>query len=370
MALDGWGYSILAVFFRLFSYLNDFGFHFAIAVLLCIFEAGTLAITFILLRKYGLGTKSAIVFSAFTGFAMPFYIRAIQPYRYIGYQSGSIWHNSTYIAMKFFALLCIILFLAISEKYKEKLSAGSLIAFALLLAATTSVKTNFILVFAPVALLFLIVDAILGVKIKNIIFSALTVIPSILVILFQEYVLFGEDTGNGIIIDPLYSVYLRAEKPYFTMILSLAFPLMVLFYNIIPVLKDTILDFKEKRGLTHRFFILSWGMWFVGFAELILLRETGARELDDNFAWGYDFCVFVLFVLSVIYFARNVSSLTKKIKLCDMSYKVDTSKNDKSPAKGIGIAYEVIAFAVLLYQVYCGVYFFVRLSEGLTFFMQ
>ena len=111
-------------------------------------------------------------------------------------------------------------------------------------------------------------------------------------------------------------------------------------------------------------------MWFVGFLELILLRETGARELDDNFAWGYDFCVFVLFVVSVIYFARNVSALSKKIVLCDMSEKEDISDKDKSPAKGIGIAYEVVTFAVLLYQVYCGVYFFVRLSEGLTFFMQ
>ena len=159
MALDGWGYSVLAVFFRLFSYLNDFGFHFAIAALLCIFEAGTLALTYILLKRYRLGTKTAVVFAAFTGFAMPFYIRAIQPYRYIGYQSGSIWHNSTYIAMKFFALLCILLFLAISENYKEKLSVGAVIAFALLLAATTSVKTNFILVFAPVALVFLIIES-------------------------------------------------------------------------------------------------------------------------------------------------------------------------------------------------------------------
>ena len=371
MALDGWGYSILAVFFRLFSYLNDFWFHFAIAALLCIFEAGALSLTYILLRKYKVGTKTAIVFSAFTGFAMPFYIRAIQPYRYIGYQSGSIWHNSTYIAMKFFALLCIMLFLAISEKYREKLNVGALIAFSLLLAATTSVKTNFILVFAPVALLFLIIDAILGVKIKNIILCALTVIPSILVILFQEYVLFGESTGNGIIIDPLYSVYLRAEKPYFTMILSLVFPLMVLFYNFIPVLRDTVLDFKDKkRGLSHRFFILAWGMWFVGFCELILLRETGARELDDNFAWGYDFCVFILFVVSVLYFAKNVSLLSKKIILCDMSDNTDIREKEKRPAKGFGIAYQIAAFAALLYQVYCGVYFFVRLSQGLTFFMQ
>ena len=111
-------------------------------------------------------------------------------------------------------------------------------------------------------------------------------------------------------------------------------------------------------------------MWFVGFCELILLRETGARELDDNFAWGYDFCVFILFVVSVLYFVKNVSLLSKKIVLCDMSDNTDIQEKEKRPAKGFGIAYQIAAFAALLYQVYCGVYFFVRLSQGLTFFMQ
>ena len=189
------------------------------------------------------------------------------------------------------------------------------IAFAILLAITTSVKTNFILVFAPVALLFLIVDWILGVPLKRLLLCALTVIPSVAVILFQEYVLFGEETGNGIVIEPLYSVYLRAEKPYFTMILSAAFPIVILLFNIIPVLRDTFLDFKDKkRGLTHRFFLLAWAMWFVAFAEYILLRETGQRELDDNFAWGYDFCIFILFVVSIIYFAKTIKELIEKIK--------------------------------------------------------
>lgn len=360
MALDGWGYSILAVIFRLFAFLPEFGFHFAIASFLCICEAGTIALTYILLRNNKLETKAAIVLTAMSGFVAPAYIRAIQPYRYIGYQSGSIWHNSTYIVMKFTALICIILYLFISEKYKEKMSAGEVIAFAILLAITTSVKTNFILVFAPVALLFLIVDRVLGVPLKRLLLCALTVIPSVAVILFQEYVLFGEETGNGIVIEPLYSVYLRAEKPYFTMILSAAFPIVILLFNIIPVLRDTFLDFKDKkRGLTHRFFLLSWAMWFVAFAEYILLRETGQRELDDNFAWGYDFCIFILFVVSIIYFAKTIKELIEKIKSKEFAA-TDVLKT----------IFCVFTAALLIYHTYCGVFFFVRLTQGITFFMQ
>ena len=360
MALDGWGYSILAVIYRLFALLPEFGFHFAIASFLCICEAGTIALTYILLRTNKIETKAAIVLTAISAFVAPAYIRAIQPYRYIGYQSGSIWHNSTYIVMKFTALICIVLYLIISQKYKEKMSAGEVIAFAILLAITTSVKTNFILVFAPVALLFLIVDFILGVPLKRLLLCALTVIPSVAVILFQEYVLFGEDTGNGIIIDPLYSVYLRAEKPYFTMILSAAFPILILLFNIIPVLKDTFLDFKDKkRGLTHRFFLLSWAMWFVAFVEYILLRETGQRELDDNFAWGYDFCLFILFVVSIIYFAKTIKEIIEKIKKKEFAA-IDVFKT----------IFVVLTAALLIYHTYCGVFFFVRLSQGITFFMQ
>ena len=376
MALDGWGYSVLAVIYRLFSLLPEFGFHFAIAAFLCVCEAGTLALTYVLLRNNGLELKTAFILSAISGFVGPAYIRAIQPYRYIGYQSGSIWHNSTYIVMKFTALLCIVLYLAIADKYKDKMDAGMVISFSLLLAITTSVKTNFILVFAPVALVFLIIDGILGVPVKRLIFCALTVIPSIAVILFQEYVLFGENTGNGIIIDPLYSVYLRAEKPYFTMILSAAFPIMILLFNIIPVLADTLKDFKDrKRGLTHRFFLLAWTMWFVAFAELILLRETGERELDDNFAWGYDFCLFIHFTVSIIYFVKNVSMLIGKIIKKDMSNLSDTHKDDSKPASLNAFdifkaVYLILSAALLIYHTYCGAFFFVRLTQGLTFFMQ
>lgn len=352
MALDGWGYSIIAIVIGILHFLPGKLFNFGIALFLAAVEAGTMYAAFAFFQKKTKNPLASIILAFASGFVMPAFIGSIQPYRYIGYQSPSIWHNSTYIVMKLFALLSVMLYMSISEKYNETLDVKRVVIFSVLLALTTSVKTNFILAFAPVALLFLVIDGILGVKVKRLLLCALTVIPSLGVVLFQRIVLFGEETGNKVIVDPLYSVYLRAEKPYFTMILSAAFPVLILLVNIIFVLKDTLKDFKKRDGrLTHREFIFSWGMWFVGFVELLLLRETGARELDDNFAWGYDFCLFMVFIISFVYFVKNLTE--EKIK-----------------NKIVKIAYAFVGTALAGYHLYCGVYFFVRLCFGATFFMQ
>lgn len=354
MALEGWGYSLTAIIIRLFSLLPSEGaFHFAFAVFLGMCEAATLAVTYVFLDKHNVKGNIGLAISLLSSFVMPFYIRSIQPCRYIGYQSASIWHNSTYIVMKVCALLCVCLYLEISEKYYSEINYKKVVAFAIVLAITTAVKTNFILVFAPAALLFLVIDKVIGVSWKRIIICGLTVVPSVAVILFQELVLFGKDTGNGIIIDPLYAVYLRAEKPYFTMILSALFPVLILLYNIVPILKDTISDLRKRNGkLTHRSFLLAWSVWTVGFAELLLLRETGERALDDNFAWGYDIGLFLVFLISIVYYVKNIIEI----------------KNKKS--KFIASAGAVLAGGVLLYHVWCGIVFFVKLSNGITFFMQ
>lgn len=362
MAMDGWGYSITALIFRLCSLLPGKLFYFAIAALLTICEITTITLTFLFSYKQTKNKNVSLSIAAISSFVMPMFIVWVQPYRYAGYQSPSIWHNSTYIVMKFLGLLGLMVYLGLCVKLKDELSIGKLIAFSLLLALTTSVKTNFILIFAPAAFIFLIIDIYFKVPIKRIILCALTLIPSIGVILFQKYVLFGADTGNGITIDPLYSVYLRTGQPYFTMILSAAFPVFVFLFNIFSVLKDTVKDFKTRDVLRHRVFLLSWTLWSVAFAELILLRETGARELDDNFAWGYDFALFLVFVISLIYFVKNMTSLKRLIT---------ENKNEKKNVSVIvlNILYVLAALIILFYHLYCGIYFFIRLLGGATFFM-
>ena len=371
MALDGWGYSIIAIIIRLFSVLPSPAFYVMIALFLSVCEIGAIVVTYLWLKKLEVKEEESILLSFILGFVMPMFVVWIQPYRYAGYQSPSIWHNSTYIVMKVLALLCICVYLGISSKYKEELKISGLILFSVLLALTTSVKSSFILAFAPAAIIFLLLDIYLKVPPKRILLCALTVIPSIGVMLFQKYVLFGSDTGNSIIFDPLYVVYIRTDKPYFTMILSAAFPVIVFLFNAIPVFADTFKDIKKRDTLRHRAFLFSWTMWFFAFLMLILLRESGERELDDNFAWGYDFALFTVFVVSAVYFVNNVKKLTSLLNLKQYAEqsKIGEKKKVGFVKTAITVLYVEAATGVLLYHLYCGIYFFVRLTKGATFFM-
>lgn len=351
MAMDGWGYSLTAIVYRLFSYIPNSNLW--IALFLALFTVGTIVCTMYVLRPYVKSAVTRMGIASACGMVMPFFIRAIQQTRYIGYQSPSIWHNSTYIVMKLFATLALFLCFDIAKQYSEKLNWKKCVAFAILLALTTATKTSFVAVFAPAAIFLLIGDGLTGVPVKRLMAVATTIIPTILVVLFQEAVLFGEDTGNGITIDFGYTVFLRAETPQYTMILSALFPVLIFLFNIIYVIKDTFRDMKQKsKGLSHREFWVSWGMWFFGALELLFLKETGAREKDANFAWGYSYCLFVLFVISCVYFVRNLKS--------------DTFLGGRKTAK---ILYGIGGGLILGYHIYCGIYFFIRLLEGTTYFM-
>lgn len=351
MALDGWGYSVTAVIYRLLDMLP--GRNVLIALFLAVCTVGAIVLTVHVLKPYVNHYLHRIAIATACGVVMPFFIRAVHYNRYIGYQSASIWHNSTYIVMKLLATAALFLCFYIAKQYADKLDWKKCIWFAVLLALTTATKTSFVAVFAPAALIMLIADGLTGVPVKKLLLVATTIVPTVLVVLFQEAVLFGEDTGNGIVIDFGYTVFLRAEKPQYTMILSALFPVLIFLFNIIPVLKDTWQDFKQKRkGLAHREFLVAWTMWFFGALELLFLKETGAREKDANFAWGYSYCLFILFIVSAVYFIKNMQSKTfmKNNKIAKMTY-------------------GIVMGGVLGYHVYCGVYFFLQLLEGTTYFM-
>lgn len=349
MALDGWGYSLTAIVYRLLSMFPLSNHLIAIFLSLC-----TIATILVTQKWVSLCVKNRWVSFAIalsSGFVMAFFIRAVQYSRYFGYQTGSIWHNSTYIVMKVFAAATFFLYCVIADRYGKKFGWKDWVCFAFLLALTTATKTSFVLVFAPAALMMLAVDLYLKTPWKKVLLVATTVLPTILIVLLQQTVLFGGDTGNGITIDFAYSVYLTTGRPYLTMPLSVLFPLIVLCFNAWPVLKQTIADFKERNmQLAYREFIFSWLMWFVGFAEYVLLRETGNRAKDGNFSWGYDFCIFILFVISMVYFVKNLK---------------DTSFSKK----GVRIAYGILAGLVLLYHLCCGIYFFAMILQGYTYFL-
>lgn len=349
MALDGWGYSVTAILYRFLSQFSNSG-H-LIAIFLSICTIATILITYKAVEMYMQEEWQCFAIAMISGLVMPFYISTAHITRYIGYQSGNIWHNSTYIVMKLFAAMTLMAYFVIAKRYATKLTVKDWIVFSLLLVLTTATKTSFILVFAPAALVMLLVDLYLKVPLRKVFLVALTIVPTLLVIFLQQTVLFGGETGNGIAIDFAYAIYLTTGRPYLTMPLSLLFPIIVLLANAWPVLKQTLKDLKKReKSLQHRELIMSWLMWGFAFLEYAFLKETGERFRDGNFSWGYDLVVFILFVVSMVYFVKNL-------------------KDKEFAPRPLRIIYGICAGGVLGYHLYCGVYFFSELLTGRSYFM-
>lgn len=334
---DGWYYSFTAYAYQLLYFLAGSK-TWLIALLLAVVSVWTVFLTEKLLRVLSLQEKQSIYTlsgALILNLVMPFFLEWAGKYRYVSYQSGNLWHNSTYLCMRVFALTSMLCYLKLEKNYQERLDKKQWFLFAFLLVITTGIKPSFLTVFAPAMALKLLWDLFHKVPFKQIFFFGCAVLPACGVVLWQNMVLFGEDTGQGFALNPWFTFSLHADRPKAAVLCSIAFPVVVVLFSIKELIKDK-----------HYFF--SWMMAGIGFLEALLLAETGSRSNDGNFLWGYCFAVFYLFVLSFV----------KWIGLWKAKKYVWLSR---------GMA--GIAGVVLFYQLYCGVYFFIRLLGGETYFM-
>lgn len=327
---DHWFYSLTAVIYQLF-YLTPFG-NELVAVFLAGVSVATIWATFLLLQQitgkvYSPGMM--LLFAFLSNVIMPFFVKWAHFQRYIGYESASIWHNSTYTVMKLLGILTFTCFLRLSEKYRQGLSRKEWLTFACLLVLCNSVKPSFCMMFAPAMAIFLLAELFHKVPFKRVFLFGLAVVPSLLVILWQNMVLFGADTGNGIVWNPGYALAMRGAHPKVTFVLSLAFPLFVLL-------------FTWKDWKTDRLYRFVWLMWLLAFLEVFLFAEAGDRAKDSNFFWGYSMALFFV----------NLSAMKKLVD-----------------GNGKNIVFSVGGAVCLAYQVWCGISFFSRLLTGETYWM-
>ena len=189
MAEDGWGYSLTAIIYRLFMHLP--GYKIWVAVFLALCAGGVMMLTVMVLRNFSFNAWSALAAGIAANLVMPAFIKAVHYQRYVGYQSPSIWHNSTYTVMKFFSALTLVYYLRFAYEYKRKTDFKKWILFTVFLTLSTATKTSFLLVFAPVALLGLFVDIYRKVPIRRILLFASAILPSLAIVLLQEMVLYA-----------------------------------------------------------------------------------------------------------------------------------------------------------------------------------
>ncbi|MBE5883499.1 MAG: hypothetical protein E7291_03600 [Lachnospiraceae bacterium] len=334
---DGWYYSFTAYAYQLLHLLGGGGTvwiaaFLAVVTVLCVVLTERLLRLLLNRERADVLTLSAAVV---LNLVMPFFWEYAGAYRYVSYQSGNLWHNSTYQCMKLAALAAVLCYEKLESVYREKLTVRQWLIMAGLLFVCTGIKPSFLTVFAPVLAVKLLVDLVKKVPFKQIFLLGSTVLPACAVILWQNMVLFGADTGNGMTFEPWYTFSLHANKTKLAVLCSIAFPVVVLLFSLKELRKD-------KR------YLFVWGMTAVGFLEALCLVETGTRSRDGNFLWGYCFAIFLVMIYS---FVKWLSFLQKKEHV--VFYRIVFG----------------IAGVVLTYQLFCGGYFFVRLLQGETYFM-
>lgn len=338
---DGWYYSFTAYVYQILYVLGGNS-----GVLIAVFLTGMSVGTVLLTKKLlaledGAKEKelSLTVQALMCNLVMAFFLPLAGKYRYVSYQNGNLWHNSTYLVMRLIGMATLLYYFRLEKTYGERISAKNWFILTALLAVGTGVKPSFLTVFAPALALKLLWDLFHRVRFRQIFLLGCTVLPSLGVMLWQNAVLFGQDTGNGFHLAPWYTFSLHADRPKAAVLCSLAFPLVVVLFSLKKI-------FSDKQ------YFFAWMMTGIGFFEALLLAETGSRSRDGNFLWGYLFALFFLYVYSFRVFKEML--LTRR------------EEKDTKVVSWIPVA---LCGLVFLYQLYCGVYFFLRLLGGETYFM-
>lgn len=338
---DGWYYSFTAYVYQILYVLGGNS-----GVLIAVFLTGMSVGTVLLTKKLlaledGPKEKelSLTVQALMCNLVMAFFLPLAGKYRYVSYQNGNLWHNSTYLVMRLIGMATLLYYFRLEKTYGERISAKNWFILTALLAVGTGVKPSFLTVFAPALALKLLWDLFHRVRFRQIFLLGCTVLPSLGVMLWQNAVLFGQDTGNGFHLAPWYTFSLHADRPKAAVLCSLAFPLVVVLFSLKKI-------FSDKQ------YFFAWMMAGIGFFEALLLAETGSRSRDGNFLWGYLFALFFLYVYSFRVFKEML--LTRR------------EEKDTKVVSWIPVA---LCGLVFLYQLYCGVYFFLRLLGGETYFM-
>ncbi|MCR5116524.1 MAG: hypothetical protein K6A97_03350 [Lachnospiraceae bacterium] len=339
---DGFLYSLNSYIYLLFS--NTPFMNVGIACFLTVATVLSVYLTYVLLKRivsvYSFKIKDSYLglLAFMCNFVMGFYVKACNVQHYIGYQNANMWHNSTYIVMRVCAVATLILF---TDMYVQKPdTAEKLVFFSLMLAVTTAFKPSFATVFCPFLALILLYDWIVKKeKFMRIFARALTVVPSLCVIFIESKVFFGAETGNGYEIAPFVALSERGDHPKATLILSILFPLAVFIYH--------IKDFYKDKIYTSALVI-----WLMGFLLVFFLRETGARSGDGNFLWGYSIALFVLFAESALKVLKDIMT-------------VEFLKNKNI----IFDSYIVVSTVLFLWHVISGIWYFILLLGGNTYFI-
>lgn len=214
-------------------------------------------------------------------------------YRYKGIFSPNPFHNATYLAARPFAVIAFFLAIDILQDYEDndRWINPKYVSFAIVLLVATMTKPSFTLVLVCVCG-FIMLWRLLCSKLKGMKAFwqfGITFIPTLLDLLYQYRGVFmgaaGEEKGIGI--GFLVAWKTATDNVAVSIFFAIAFPLIVLL-------------FQRTRLRENRNLLFSWQFYIAAILMLLFLYEKGFRLPDMNFAWGYMYSLFFLYITSLI----------------------------------------------------------------------
>lgn len=295
------GYSLMEAILGVI--VRDIGNYKLVGIFLALVVMSSIFLTWLFMRKLAPDVNPVMLhLAAFAvNMVMAFYLPYFNDYRYLGVQSGNIYHNSTYTGMKMLGMLVLFLYVSCLDIYEQGLGPVRWLSFAAGLILVNMVKPNFFVAFAPAMGILLLCDLIRkkGTTFLPIIRFGLAVIPSVIV-LFYSYMMLFPGGDSHLILDPGYCLFLRARTPLMAVIQTMAFPLWILVFH----WKD--LKANRKYGFCWLFLLIS-------FLEYFLLAESGDRKDHGNLSWGYCFGIYVIFAASAAIFCQDLKKREKPL---------------------------------------------------------
>ena len=334
-ALDGRGYSLMASLFRcVYAIVPS---KISIILLLTVISFATIfAVAVFLAFLLKNANDGKVLYYKYIPLALglmvvsTIYVPKVYPFFYSGTYLTQPWHNSTYLLMRLFGILVLLIYFKMEEQYLTKISVKDAILFAGLLTVTNYAKPNFIIAFAPMMLIYLIIDFVKtrGKScVQNIKFGV-CVLASLPILYVQSTILYPEGGESKIVFTLGNIMGLLSDWkviPYF--VCGLLFPLVVTLLLMI------------KGNMSKRLW-QSWVMWGISWLQRMFLTETGYRAGHGNFGWGVRFFSFVL------------------IAVCAAEW-IRAYKNKQLKANEF-----YIGCACLALHIVCGIYYYIYLLLG------
>lgn len=252
-----------------------------------------------MIMKYNKVSHSELI-SVFLLLVGPIYIPWYNVNYYLGQWSPNTWHNPTNLMVKPFVVYIFFIMVqfiySIRNEKEIKRSEYGILSVLIFLSALA--KPSFLQAFIPGLGLFILIECIKDKFInKKYVYICLMFVPGVFLVLFQ----FISSFYTGFVSDGVGIGWLEVASHYspnilISLLLLLLFPLEYLALN-------------YKKVKSHIDIQLSVYYAVAAWLEYALLYEKGARIYSANFSWAFMLSTFILWMVTLMHFIKDVKEM-------------------------------------------------------------